>query len=91
MSLVESCRSFLTSYPWEKIKPLLVQKLVTVLDQFNTESDMDKLDIHPNIDRATFDELKNDIVERIHSFEKYDQLNDEHVVGLCSFVVCHCS
>ena len=58
------------SYPWEKIKPLFVQKLVAVLDHFNTESNMDKLDVHPNIDRATFEELKSDIIERIHSFEK---------------------
>ena len=40
------------------------------MDRFNMESDMDKLDIHPNIDRATFEELKGDIIERIGSFEK---------------------
>jgi hypothetical protein len=31
---------------------------------------MDKLDIHPNVDRSTFEELKSDIIERINSFEK---------------------
>lgn len=31
---------------------------------------MDKLDIHPNVEPATFEELRNDIVERINSFEK---------------------
>jgi len=30
---------------------------------------MDKLDIHPNVDQSTFDELKSDIIERINSFE----------------------
>jgi hypothetical protein len=58
------------SYPWEKIKPILLQKLIVVLDEFNTELNMDKLDIHPNIDRSTFEELKIDIIERINSFEK---------------------
>ena len=58
------------SYPWEKIKPLFLQKLTLVLDEFNGESNMDVLDVHPNIDRSTFDELKGDIVERINSFEK---------------------
>jgi hypothetical protein len=31
---------------------------------------MDKLDNHPNVDQSTFEELKNDIIERINSFEK---------------------
>ncbi len=61
---------FLCSYPWEKIKPLFLKKLNVVLNEFNTESNMDKLDVHPNVDRSTFEELKNDIMERINSFEK---------------------
>lgn len=61
---------FVCRYPWEKIKPLLLQKLMLVVDQFNVESNMDKLDVHPNIDRITFEELKSDIIERINSFEK---------------------
>ncbi|CAF1127536.1 unnamed protein product [Adineta ricciae] len=56
-------------YPWEKIKPLFLQKLIVVLDEFNNELSMDKLDIHPNVDQSTFEELKSDIVERINSFE----------------------
>ncbi|CAF1061341.1 unnamed protein product [Adineta ricciae] len=56
-------------YPWEKIKPLFLQKLIAVLDEFNNELSMDKLDIHPNVDQSTFEELKSDIVERINSFE----------------------
>ena len=61
---------FFVSYPWEKIKPLFLHKLMTVLDEFNNESNMDKLDAHPNVDPSTFEELKSDIIERIHSFEK---------------------
>jgi hypothetical protein len=34
---------------------------------------MDKLEIHPNVDQSTFEELKSDIIERINSFEKYIQ------------------
>jgi hypothetical protein len=62
--------TFIFSYPWEKIKPLFLQKLTTVLDEFNNESSMDKLETHPNVDPSTFEELKGDIIERINSFEK---------------------
>jgi flagellar basal body-associated protein FliL len=34
---------------------------------------MDKLETHSNVDQSTFEELKNDIIERINSFEKYIQ------------------
>ncbi|CAF3048004.1 unnamed protein product [Rotaria sp. Silwood2] len=67
--LVQIAKTGFTSYPWEKIKPLFLKKLNLVLHEFNTESNMDKLDIHPNIDRSTFEELKSDIIERINSFE----------------------
>lgn len=56
-------------HPWEKVKPVLIQKLVGTIDQFNAESEMDKIEVHPNIDHMTFDEMKSDIVERIQSFE----------------------
>jgi restriction endonuclease Mrr len=64
------CFSLILSYPWEKIKPLYLQKLNTVLDEFNNELNMDKLESHPNVDPSTFEELKSDIIERINSFEK---------------------
>ncbi|UJR38257.1 hypothetical protein I4U23_030930 [Adineta vaga] len=67
--LVQIAKTGYSRYPWEKIKPLFLQKLTIVLDEFNNESNMDKLDVHPNVDRSTFEELKNDIIERIDSFE----------------------
>jgi len=67
--LVNIAKTGYSSYPWEKIKPLFLQKLIFVVDHFNAESDMDKLDVHPNIDHATFEEFKSDIVERINSFD----------------------
>ncbi|CAF0719290.1 unnamed protein product [Adineta steineri] len=67
--LIQIAKTGYSSYPWEKIKPLFLQKLTIVLDEFNTESSMDKLDVHPNVDRSTFEELKSDIIERINSFE----------------------
>ncbi|CAF0934822.1 unnamed protein product [Rotaria sordida] len=67
--LVQIAKTGYSCYPWEKIKPLFLQKLNIVLNEFNTESNMDKLEIHPNVDRSTFEDLKWDIIERINSFE----------------------
>ncbi|CAF0917684.1 unnamed protein product [Rotaria sp. Silwood1] len=67
--LVQISKTGYSCYPWEKIKPLFLKKLNSVLNEFNAESNMDKLDIHPNVDRSTFEELKSDIIDRINSFE----------------------
>ncbi|CAF3134883.1 unnamed protein product [Rotaria socialis] len=67
--LTEIAKTGYSSHPWEKIKPLYLKKLSVVLNEFNTESNMDKLDTHPNVDQSTFEELKSDIIERINSFE----------------------
>ncbi|CAF1347064.1 unnamed protein product [Rotaria magnacalcarata] len=67
--LIEIAKTGYSSHPWEKIKPLYLKKLSAVLNEFNTESNMDKLDTHPNVDQSTFEELKSDIIERINSFE----------------------
>lgn len=67
--LIEISKSGCSRHPWEKVKPLFLLKLNIVLDEFNAESNMDKLDIHPNVDPSTFDELKSDIIERINSFD----------------------
>ncbi|CAF1000798.1 unnamed protein product [Didymodactylos carnosus] len=55
-------------FPWSKVKILFIFKLNQVLDEFNSENDMDKLPLHPNLDNATFRELKHDIIERLNSF-----------------------
>jgi len=67
--LMQIAKTGYSRYPWEKIKPLYLQKLNVVLDEFNAELNMDKLDTHPNIDQTTFEESKLDIIERINSFE----------------------
>jgi len=67
--LVQIAKTGCTSHPWDKVRPLFVHKLIQVLDEFNAESNMDKLETHPNVDPATFDELKADILERIDSFD----------------------
>jgi hypothetical protein len=58
-------------FPWHAIRKLYVIKMQTVIDHFNQTSNMDGLLPIPNFENIKFNQLRERLTERMHSFTRH--------------------
>jgi len=56
------------SFPWAKLKPLLIQKLDSVVQEFQERSPMSQQSSSPNIEHVTFEVMRKRLIDDINQF-----------------------
>ncbi len=56
------------SFPWDKVKPLFLQKMDQVMKEFQEQVPMEDMQSCPNVENVEFDDMRKQLLEAVEGF-----------------------